>query len=163
MSIKDLIQIGMTFAGTLGFSMFFNIHGARVLMNAVGGTFGWIVYLLMYHHTGSLFQSYFVSAFVVALGCEFLARITKTPTTMMIVPMLFPAIPGGDLYNTIFNLFQGNFALFSLYGMRLTIEIGALNLGIVLATTAVRIWMYDKRRRSHVAERQLKSNQTRWW
>lgn len=151
MSTGDCIQIVMAFAGTLGFSMFFNIHGPRAFMNAAGAMAGWAIYLMIHRQTGSLFQSYFLTALLVTLGCEGLARLTKTPTTMMIVPMLFPEIPGGDLYNTIYNLFQGNFEAFSVYGLRLTVEIGALNLGIVLATTLVRLWLYERERRMAAA------------
>lgn len=151
MSTSDYVQIVTAFAGALGFSMFFNIHGPRVLMNAAGAMAGWAVYLVIQRQTGSLFQSYFLTALIVTLGCEGLARLTKTPTTMMIVPMLFPEIPGADLYNTIYNLFQGNFEAFSFYGLRLIIEIGALNLGIVLATTLVRLWLYERERRMAAA------------
>lgn len=142
MSATDLIQILMAFFGTLGFSMYFNVRGMRVLMNAAGGLLGWAFYLLVYKKTGSLFYGYFLTALFVTAGCEVLARLTHTPTTLMIVPMLFPEIPGGDLYNMAANLFSGDMNGFAAYAMRLGIEIGAMNLGIVLTTTFVGLLYY---------------------
>ena len=131
--------------GTLGFSMYFNVRGMRAVMNALGGMAGWAVYLLVFGQTGSLFYGYFVTAFLVTAGCEVLARLTRTPTTLMIVPMLFPEIPGGDLYNMAANLFSGDISGVYTYGTRLAVEIGAMNLGIVLATTFASLFYYKKR------------------
>ncbi|MDO4438592.1 MAG: threonine/serine exporter family protein [Eubacteriales bacterium] len=146
MEIKDILQIIMAFFGSLCFTMFFNVHGKRIFINACGGMIGWAFYLLVYKTTGSIFQGYFYTAILITFSCEVLARVLKAPTTMMIVPMLFPEIPGGDLYRTVFNLFQGNMEGFMNYGTTLAIEIAALNLGIVLVTTLVKFYMIEKQR-----------------
>lgn len=148
MEINDILQIVMAFLGSLCFTMFFNVHGKRIFINAFGGMIGWAFYLVVYKTTGSIFQGYFYTAILITFACEVLARVLKAPTTMMIVPMLFPEIPGGDLYRTVFNLFQGNMEEFVSYGTTLAIEIAALNLGIVLVTTLVKFYMIEKQRLS---------------
>ena len=90
-----------------------------------------------------MFWSYFGVTTLIALVCEALARVTKTPTSLMTVPMIVPPlIPGSDLYNTFFNLMKTDMEAFAFYGIRLVLEIAAINFGILVAASLVKVLQY---------------------
>lgn len=140
-----LIQIIMAFLSGIGFSIYFNVQGYRIIINAAGAMVAWLIYLMMYRATKDVFWSYFVATTIIAISCEGLARITRTPTTLMIVPMVVPPlVPGGDLYNTFFHLITNDLVQAEEYGVRLVLEIAAINFGIIFAATLVRFIYYGQ-------------------
>ena len=133
----------MVFIGGLGYCILFNVRGYRLLINAFGSVLAYAIYLAAFQNTGNVFWSYLIATSLIAVLCEVLARITHTPTTLMIVPMIVPPlIPGGDLYNTFYNLFLGEMGAAWTHGIRLALEIGAINCGIIFGATIVRLWHY---------------------
>lgn len=138
-----LAQLLVIFLSGLGFSILFNVHGFRIFINAAGAVAAWIIYLLIYGSSGNVFWAYLITTTLVAVCCEVLARLIRTPTTLMLVPMIVPPlVPGGDLYNTCYNLITGDGALAYEYGIRLVLEIAAINFGIILAATFVKLVRY---------------------
>ena len=70
---------------------------------------------------------------------EIFSRVLKAPVIMLLVPMLIPEIPGGDLYYTMYYLVQGDYAEFGSYANQVLIEAGAIALGIILASYAAKL------------------------
>lgn len=133
--VHTILAVLMALIGSLCFSVIFNIRGWRIFMNALGGAFSYIIYLLVFGWTENLFASFFLATLLIGLLCEVLARKTRTPTILMLVPMLVPLIPGGDLYQTMFHLIQGEAELYQMYGEKLIIEVAAINFAILVAIT----------------------------
>ena len=78
--------------------------------------------------------SYFVSAALITVYCEIMARVIKTPTTSFILPSLVPLIPGASLYNTMRMAFLGSFGDFTdkaVYTLKLA---AALAIGVIIAS-----------------------------
>ena len=73
-----------------------------------------------------------------AVLSEILARVLKTPVILMLVPMLIPEIPGGDLYYTMSYLVQGKYMEFGNSSKQVLMEAGAIALGIILASYGAR-------------------------
>ena len=73
------------------------------------------------------------SMFVAAVS-EILARLLKTPVILLLVPMLIPEIPGGDLYYTMYYLVQGSYMEFGNSSNRVLVEAGAIAMGIIVAS-----------------------------
>lgn len=86
-----------------------------------------------------MFVGLFAASFFVAVLSELLARIIKTPVILMLVPMLIPEIPGGDLYYTMQHLVRGEYVQFGNFSNRVLIEAGAIALGIILASYAAKL------------------------
>ena len=76
---------------------------------------------------------FFASLFVAAIS-EISARVLKTPVILMLVPMLIPEIPGGDLYYTMSHLVQRQYVEFWNSSNQVLLEAGAIALGIILAS-----------------------------
>ena len=77
-----------------------------------------------------------LTSLVIAICSEATARLIKTPVILLLVPMLIPEIPGGDLYYTMYSLIEGDSAKFASLLQLVLAEAGAIALGIILASYA---------------------------
>ncbi len=134
-----MIQTIMGLIGSVGFAILFGVYDRKLIWIALGSAAGWVVYLVCVAHGYGMFVGLFAASFFVAVLSELLARIIKTPVILMLVPMLIPEIPGGDLYYTMQHLVQGEYVQFGNFSNRVLIEAGAIALGIILASYAAKL------------------------
>ena len=129
-----IIQTMMGMIGSVGFAILFGIMDRKLIGIALGGGAGWAVYLLCTANGHSMFAGLFVASLFVAAFSEILARVLKAPVILLLVPMLIPEIPGGDLYYAMYDLVQRNFADFGNSANKVLVEAGAIALVIILAS-----------------------------
>lgn len=98
---EGVLQLFMSFFGSLGFSLLYNLRGKKLLLASLGGALSWGVYLLMDLPGCSEALRYFVASFSLAVYAEILARVIKAPATTFLIPGLIPLVPGGSLYHTM--------------------------------------------------------------
>ena len=98
MTGEILLQIVMAMIGALGFGLLFHIYGSRLITIMLGAAVNWGVYLLAMQWYDNRVTAFFVSTLATATLAEVLARLLKAPVITLLVPMLVPLIPGGDLY-----------------------------------------------------------------
>lgn len=137
--MSGFMQILMGTLGTFGFNILFNIRGRKLLFATLGGLISWAVFLALEPLLPSEALRYFLSAAVITVYGEALARIEKTPTTTFLVPSIIPLIPGSALYYTM-NYALGEqwsqFAEQAFYTLQLALS---LAVGIIAVTTTVRL------------------------
>ena len=73
------------------------------------------------------------------MASELLARAVKAPVIMLLVPMLIPLIPGGDLYYMMSFFVRGQYEAFGQYAQRVLTEAGAIALGIICVASLMNI------------------------
>ena len=133
----EFVQTSMGIIGSLGFAMLFGIRGTKPLgCIALGSGIGWIVYLVSVAGGHGKAFGMLASSLVIAACSEILARVIKTPVILLLVPMLIPEIPGGDLYYTMYSLVEGDTDKFASLLQLVLAEAGAIALGIILASYA---------------------------
>ena len=132
MTGEILLQIVMAMIGALGFGLLFHISGSRLITIMLGAAVNWGVYLLAMQWYDNRVTAFFVSTLATAALAELLARLLKAPVITLLVPMLVPLIPGGDLYYTTLALVQGDTAGFARYGTLFIEEAGAMAFGVIL-------------------------------
>lgn len=137
--MTNMIQVIMAVLGAVGFSLIFNIHGKKLIITAVGGALTWGSYLIVYGITTEAFTSCLVATIMSMIFAEVMARIAKTPVVILLVPMLIPMIPGGDLYRMMSNLVMSNTEQTRFYGQQLLMEVGGIAFGIILVSTAMQV------------------------
>lgn len=147
--MKDIcVQLLMAMLGSVCFAVIFNVHGKKIILAAIGGVINWGTYLTVLYSSESRILAFFITTVVVALMAEIFARLMKSPVIVLLVPMLIPLIPGGDLYYTMQNLLYNRTAEFAMYGQRVLQEAAAIAFGILIVTTFVqlitRIFRYRK-------------------
>ncbi len=129
-----VIQTLMGIAGSLGFAVLFGVSDRKLSWIAVGSGLGWAVCLLCVANGYGMFIGLFFASLFVAAISEISARVLKTPVILMLVPMLIPEIPGGDLYYTMSHLVQRQYVEFWNSSNQVLLEAGAIALGIILAS-----------------------------
>jgi len=152
MTGEILLQIVMAMIGALGFGLLFHISGSRLITIMLGAAVNWGVYLLAMQWYDNRVTAFFVSTLATAALAELLARLLKAPVITLLVPMLVPLIPGGDLYYTTLALVQGDTAGFARYGTLFIEEAGAMAFGVILVACLVqtlgKLWLLDSARKT---------------
>lgn len=137
--IPDLIQTGMALLGTMGFAIMFNIKRSKLAVVSVGGAVTWALFLLVQNGGKSEIGGLFVATAFASLLSEVLARMLKTPVVILLVPMLIPLLPGGNLYYTMNYFVRGNGEEFGKYARLVLQEAGSIALGIVVVTSVMQL------------------------
>ena len=135
---------------TLGFSILFFVHPRHLPLATLGGLLTCGVYLLAGRFMGGELLPNMLGALFGAGFSEVMARLTKTPVPIYMVPCVIPLVPGSGLYATMFAIVSKNYAEAAAVGIR-TLEM-ALGIagGIVIASVLgilFRPRLFTRRRR----------------
>lgn len=144
-----LMQNCACFAGCVGFAILFNIHEKGILFCAVGGVLTWSVYLLVIHFTGDDIAANFWASLFAGFYAEIMARIRKKPAIAYLVVSIFPLLPGAGVYYTMNYAVRGQMGQFAQTGMHTAAIAGIMAVGILLASTTVRmtqVWKLQKKK-----------------
>ena len=128
------------FIGCVGFSVYFNIHGPGILVCAVGGVLTWITYLAAQDLGVGVIYANFIGGIVASCYAEIMARIRHFPAISYLVVSLFPLLPGAGIYYTMAYAVENEMTRFAQKGYQTAAIAAALALGILLVSTAFRIW-----------------------
>lgn len=134
-----MLNIGI-FIGCVGFSIYFNIHGPGILVCAIGGTLTWAVYLIALELGVGIIYANFLGGIVASVYAEVMARIRHFPAISYLVVSLFPLLPGAGIYYTMAYAVENEMTRFAQKGYQTAAIAAALALGILLVSTAFRIW-----------------------
>ena len=151
-SVEDIlhpaaVQLLACMVGCLGFSILFNIHGPGGLLCTLGGVLTWATYMIVIALDGSDILGYLWATIFASVYSEVMARIRKYPAISYLVVSIFPLIPGASVYYTMTHAVKGDMASFADMGMRTIAIAGAIAVGILLVSTAFRIWAVQMRNR----------------
>ena len=127
-----------------GFTFLFNIHGPGGLICVLGGVLTWVVYVVCLDLGVGEIGAYFWAAAFASAFSEVSARIRKCPAIAYLVISIFPLIPGAGVYYTMEHAVKGEMELFASKGMTTAAIAGAMAVGILLISTAVRLWSMRK-------------------
>ena len=138
--MKDIIiQLISAFAGSLGFTLVFQLRKKLLVAASVGGLLNWGAYLLLSRLFKNEFVPCFLAAAVAVVYCELSARVFKAPVTLFLVPAVIPSVPGGSLFYTMSSIVQKDWEAAKSYGM-ITAEFAlGIAAGICLAVVVFSI------------------------
>ncbi len=140
-----LVQAVGCFIGCVGFALLFNIHGTGILLCVLGGMLSWIGYAVTLHLSGNDIAASFVGALLSAVYAESMARIRKYPAISYLVVGIFPLIPGAGVYYAMDQAMKGNMGSFAAQGLHAAAIAAIIAVGILLISTAVRLFFYRKK------------------
>ena len=131
---REVIMMITAVVRTFGFSILFFVHPRRLPVATLGGALTCGVYLLATHFLGGELIPNMLGALVGAGFSEIMARVTKAPVPVYMMPCVITLVPGSKLYETMFGIVTGDYATAATAGMS-TLEI-ALGIagGIVIAS-----------------------------
>lgn len=128
-----MINVVYMFFSVIGFGIIFNLPLRLLPIAALSGAVGQAGYSIMMYLFQSPIVATVVSAVIIGLLGEIMARIYKKPATMFVIPGILPLVPGAYIYQTMLYLVQDNINLAIQYGL-LT---GFVSLGIAAGLIAV--------------------------
>ncbi|MBQ4429060.1 MAG: threonine/serine exporter family protein [Clostridia bacterium] len=135
--------------GTLGFGLFFNMHGKGIPFALIGSIISWFVCSICMRIGVSEPVSYLIAAAASSFYAEILARIRKFPATSYLLSALVPLIPGAGIYYTTEFIRLGMGADAWAKGVATAAIAGAVAVGVLLSSTMFRMWgVYMKSRLS---------------
>ena len=141
------MQAIAAFVGTVGFSVIFGVPRKNYVQTAIVATIGWVAYLALFRFTvlGPAIST-FVATVIVASLARVFASWFRTPSTIYLIPGVFPMIPGGGIFWTTFFLVSSRLGL-ALHAGMLALEVtAAIVLGIVLVSALPKGLFYRPRR-----------------
>ncbi|MBV7274437.1 threonine/serine exporter family protein [Clostridiaceae bacterium UIB06] len=129
-----------TLISTLCFGIIFNIKGKNLIFAALGGGFSWYIYLLTSaHHSNYSILPFFITSVIVSIYSEIMARILKTPVTTFVICAIIPLVPGGGMYNTMFQFIQGNTNESLNLGLQTLSIAGAVAIGVFFVSSTSKL------------------------
>lgn len=106
--------------------------------SGLAGLLGYLSYDLIIRYQGSMMLASFVGALLVGATGEFMARRLKQPSTLFVVPGLFPLLPGLMAYNGMLLLAQENWTTAAQMLSRTAFYTGCLAAGMALPPAVMR-------------------------
>lgn len=133
--LSMLVYTFAGFAGTAGYTLLNRMRKKRIVWASLGGAFGVAIWFTVLFFTQNIFSSNLAASFIISVYSEIMARATKAPATVYLVPGIIPLVPGGRLYYTMAALVSSDMEGFRRYGSE-TIEIAlGIAVGIVIVST----------------------------
>lgn len=129
-----IIQIIGAFFACIGFSIIYQTKRNRLFLCGLSAALAWAVCCLAHLKTDNIFLIYFTGAAFVTLFSEILARITKAPATIYLIPGILPMVPGGSLYYTTYALVTGDSEGVGYYGERTILAAVGIAFGLVVVS-----------------------------
>lgn len=145
MELTEVIQVFVlpclwAFGACLAFAVIFNIHGLGMFICGAGGALGWLVYLLCSRPLGlGDMPSALLAGVSISAWSETMARLRKCPVTGYLLVAFFPLVPGGGIYYAMKFAIAGQTRNFGNTLMHTVEFAGALALGVLLVSSAVRM------------------------
>ena len=134
-----MLNVGC-FIGCVGFCVYFNIHGPGILVCALGGVLTWTTYLVALELGVGVIYANLIGGIVASVYAEVMARVRRFPAISYLVVSLFPLLPGAGIYYTMAYAVENEMTRFAAKGYQTAAIAAALALGILLVSTAFRIW-----------------------
>lgn len=129
-----------TLIATFCFGIIFNIRGKNLIFASLGGGFIWYVYLFTSSHLiGYNILPFFIASVVGSVYSEVMARVLKTPVTTLIICAIIPLVPGGGMYNTMFQSIQGNLNESLRLGLETLSIAGAVAIGVFFTSSTSKL------------------------
>lgn len=126
-----LVQLVAAGLAAFGFGFIFRVPRRTHLLCCLGTVLCWGVYLLCLPLLGGGFASQAIAAVFGAAFAEVMARLTRTPATVFIMPTLIALVPGRGLYCTMEAMVRGSQREVLQWGADTAISALALAVGIV--------------------------------
>ena len=120
----------MTFFASLGFGIIFDLRGTKLLVAALNGMIGGVVYNVILTNNSSTL-SLFIASVVISIISGIMARILKCPTTTFLIAALIPLVPGGQMYYTVLDIINNDITAAVNDGLKTVVDACSIVIGCV--------------------------------
>ena len=103
-----IFKLILTAVSVTAFAIQDKMNKDTVLSSVLGGALTFTAEYALLRKTNNVFLIYFLSASVTCLYSEMMARIKKTPVTVIMLPGIIPLVPGSLIYRSMRGLLENN-------------------------------------------------------
>ncbi len=128
-------QFFFSFICTIGFAIFFSIPKNSILKSGITGAIGWVIYIQITNIFSSTILGIFCGALTVGILGEMLARNSKKPATVFIIPGIVPLVPGSGMYYTMLAITEKRFNDAANIGTETIFIAVAIAMGIIISSS----------------------------
>lgn len=122
--------------GSIGFSIIMKVPKKSLIFVALGAAITATIERILSGLYGE-FTACIIAMVCLSFYCELIARIIKTPTTVILMPSTIPLLPGSSIYYAMLYAAQSDTKLFVSYA-KSTLYAGlGIALGAVIGSTIV--------------------------
>ena len=118
--------------GAFGFGLLFNLRGKKLIVTAMIGGSGGVIFECAHLLGQSTANSLFYASVTVSLLSEVSARLLKCPVTTFLICGIIPLVPGGGMYYTMLNVVENNFDVAVKNGIETIIQACSIAIGCTL-------------------------------
>lgn len=145
-----VVQLITSFAGALGFALFFNMNPRYIPAASVGGLLTWALYWLLNQVMGQIFVPCIVASTFAAAFAEMMARACRVPATAFFIIAVIPLVPGRGLFYTMSGVVSGDWASAAANGGATFLFAAGIACGICIVTACVQTWKYGRAKLAHL-------------
>ena len=136
----------LAFIGSYCPAMLFNIERKNLIRAGLCGSAGWLVYSFCIEAGSSLTFSAFAGSMALSIMSELMARLSKTPATVFLIPAIFPLVPGISAYYTVLHIVQNSPNEALIQAIETGAVAGAIAFGIMVASNLIKLAMLTLKR-----------------
>lgn len=142
---NDFLTCFVSFVACAGFVIVFNVHGYGSILCALGGAITWGAYCIALALGCQSLLCCFIATCAAAAFSEIMARVRKYPAISYLVISVLPLIPGAGIYYAAQQMIRGDMGLGADYGFNTLATAGVMAAGILVVSSAVRMWTAHKK------------------
>lgn len=137
--MDNLVQIMVSLILVSFIGILLNAPKKSLIYVGVTGACGWLVYTMMTAQY-NIILSTFVASAVIALLSHIFSRVLKTPTTIFLIPALFPFVPGTSIYRGVYALINGHSMNFNHYLIETLLISGAIATAVFMLDSLFQLY-----------------------
>jgi len=103
-------QFFAALVGTIAFSVLFSVPKEDYLATGLIGAVGWIVYYALAAAGLLSPAALFIATVVVVFLARYCAVAFQAPSTIFLIPGIFPLVPGGRIFWSVYHFMSGDTA-----------------------------------------------------
>ena len=133
MTMPIPMQAILSFIGTMGFSIIFNVPKKELLLCGLAGAAGWTVNRLIYGASPDFeVAAIFFGAVMVTCISRVSSFARKMPVTVYMIPGIIPLVPGAGIYYTMFHAVMGENTQALMLGIETLRNAGVIAVGLLI-------------------------------
>ena len=136
--LNGILMMTAAMIGTLGVAFAFNVEKRSIGWVLLASFLCCITYDTAMALGSGLFVASVLGSSVTTLYSYVMARVIKTPVTVMIIPGIIILVPGGKLYYTMLGAVQSDMGMFAQHGKEALLVASGLAIGIIAVTAISR-------------------------